>query len=64
MKRLAVVVMVAALALTGCARGLSDMAEARDECHEYGGVFESWKNEFGYHWECDLSDLSSGGSGS
>lgn len=59
--KLAIVVglaLVLALVLTGCARPeLADVAEARDECHAFGGVFTSWRSpEFGYHWECDLSD--------
>ena len=53
-KTIALVVLV--LALSGCARSVADVAEARDECHDFGGVFKSWNNEFGYHWECDLSD--------
>ena len=59
-----IAVAVLVLALSGCTRSVADVAEARDECHSVGGVFKSWyTTEFGYHWECDLSDPPSPDSG-
>lgn len=58
---LLVAVLLIAIALTGCTRSVADVAEARDECHAVGGVFTSWyTTEFGYGWECDLSDPKEG----
>lgn len=53
---------VLTLALSGCARAtVADVAAARDECHSFGGFFTSWKTpEFGYAWNCDLSDIEEG----
>lgn len=58
----AAVLLVLALALTGCAQGvpkddLDALVELKQECEEADGVFITWVieefNQYGY--ECDLS---------
>lgn len=54
-------ILVAALALSGCgvptlARDDVDgMAKLKAKCESAGGEFNTWTNEFGWHYECDLS---------
>lgn len=50
-----VLLLLLVLALAGCG-DIQEAAEARDQCHELGGKFYSWKVDGGYGWECDLSD--------
>lgn len=57
-RRTALALIVGVLLLAGC-KSLEDVADERDRCHEFGGVFSSWRDGLtggSYVTECDLSD--------